>query len=312
MTRSRIKSIRVVKGDKTYHVHGENAGDEGVYLAKGQVHGLYEAPVVTTYKTGAFQRGSRHRHTKWGHRDLALGFHILGTADGEYELNESEFRQCFEYEPDEWDTDPPPTIIEVETTLSGTRSLDVLMWEAPDHDPDLDPIGDQYGNYLFKLRAQQPNWYEDEVISTFTDTTSSASGTITVENPTDQRMLQKWILTRATWTLPDFQWAGPKGARVPAGPNAARTVSGIVVTEGNGGAVVDLDGMELMFRDANDTNILGQLAGRFFNYAIPSYCPSTELPVSYSGAPAGGAMVQLVQPILWSKPWGLELIGGSS
>jgi hypothetical protein len=62
-----------------------------------------------------------------------------------------------------------------------------------------------------------------------------------------------------------------------------------------------------MFRDANNTNLLGQLAGKFFNYAIPPYTPQAGLPVSYTGAPAGGAMVQLVQPRRWSRPWGLEL-----
>jgi hypothetical protein len=76
----------------------------------------------------------------------------------------------------------------------------------------------------------------------------------------------------------------------------------------NGGAVVDLDGNELMFRDANDTNILGQLAGQFFNFPIPPYTPPTDLPVSYTGAPGGGAMVRLVQPRMWSRPWGLERI----
>lgn len=303
-----ITAIRIVKGTTTFHVHGQNAGDEGIYLAQGQVQGVYEAPVTTTYRSSAMQRGSSYRHTRWNHRDLTLGFHIRETLGDYYEFNESEFRRAFEFEPDMWDLNPAPTTIEVETTLSGVRSLDVLMYEAPEFAPDLDPIGQQYGNYIFKLRAPQPFWYEDDVISTFSSTTASASGTVTVANPTDQAMLHKWVLTRATWTLPDYQWAGPKGARVPAGPNGDRTIEDIVVSDANGGAVVDLDGMELMFRDSNNTNILGQLAGRFFNYAIPPYTSATSLPVSYTGAPSGGAMVQLRQPILWSRPWGLEFV----
>jgi hypothetical protein len=85
-------------------------------------------------------------------------------------------------------------------------------------------------------------------------------------------------------------------------------LSGIVVTDVNGGAVADLDRQELMFRDANDTNILGQLAGKFFNYAIPPYTPPTTLPVSYTAAPSGGAAVQLVVPQRWTRPWGMEQI----
>ncbi len=306
-----IVAIRIVKGDTTFHVHGADAGAEGVYLAAGQVHGLYEAPVKTTWKTGAFQEGSRQKANKWLHRDLNIGFHIKETFT-EYDLNESAFRQIFEYEEDKWDTDPQPTTIEVETLNSGTRKLDVLMYEAPDFDPDLDPLMNEYGNHILKLRAGQPFWYEDDYTDTFTSTSSSAPGTVTVQNPTDREAYQKWILTRATWTIPDIQWIGAKGARAPGGPNWNRAISGIVVSSINGGAVVDLDRQELMFRDANDTNILAQMVGKFFNYSIPPYTPATNLSVSFTNAPAGGAMVQLVVPQRWTRPWGMELASSLS
>jgi hypothetical protein len=117
-------------------------------------------------------------------------------------------------------------------------------------------------------------------------------------------MYHKWVLTPATWTLPDFTWSGPKGARTA---NTSRTVPGIAITTTNGGGVVDLDRQELMFRDANNTNLLAQLAGKFFEYPIPPYTPLRFLPVAYSAAPSGGATVQLRQPRRWSRPWGLEL-----
>jgi len=263
--------------------------------------------VKVTYKTGAFQEGARQKAVKWLASDLNLGFYIRDTTT-EYDLNESAFRQIFEYELDPWDPNPPPTTIIVETNMSGIRKLDVLMYEPPDFDPDIDPMLNQFGNYIFKLRAGQPFWYQDDVISTFSSGAGSAAGSVTVSNPTDHRCYQKWILTRAHWGLPDFQWVGPKGARTPGGPNGSRYLGPIIVSDVNGGAVVDLDRQELMFRDANDTNILGQLAGMFFNYEIPPYTQSQTLPVSFDTAPAGGAMAQLVQPRHWSRPWGLELV----
>ena len=306
MTDPGIVAIRIVRGTTTFHVHGDQAGAEGVWLAAGQVEGLYDAPVKTTWKTGAFQEGSWQKYNKWLHRDLSLGFHIRDTFN-QYELNESLFRQCFDYQLDPWEDPPTVTTIEVETTLSGVRKLDVLMYEAPVFTSDLDPLMQQYGNLIFKLRAGQPVWYQDDLVTSFTDTAASLTGVITAENPTDRIAYHKWILTRATWALADWQWVGGRGARVPGGANGTRVITNIVVSDTNGGATVDLDRQNLMFRDANDTNILGQLAGQFFLYPIPPYTPPTALAVGYSAAPAGGAMAQLVIPQRWERPWGLEL-----
>ncbi len=296
-----VTAIRIVKGTKVFHVHGDQAGAEGVWLAKGQVQGLYDATVRTTWKTGAFQVGSTQRGRKFEHRDLILGFHIKDTVTS-WEFNDSQFRRMFDYEEDPWDDNYEPTTIEVETELSGVRKLDVLMHEAPEFDSDLDPQMQQHGNVLFKLRAGQPMWYEDDYTFTFTASGSSGSGTVQVVNNTDQTAYHKFVLTPATWTLPDRDWTGGPGARAVSG---TRNVSGVTITPTNVGGVVDLDRNELMFRDAANTNLLAQLAGKFFEYPIPPYTPLTQLPVSFSGA-SSGASVQVRIPVRWSRPWGLE------
>jgi hypothetical protein len=296
-----VTAIRIVKGTKVFHVHGDQAGAEGVWLAKGQVQGLYDAVVKTTWKTGAFQVGSTQRGRKFEHRDLVLGFHIKETLTS-WEFNDSQFRRIFDYEEDPWDDNYAPTTIEVETDISGVRKLDVLMHEAPDFDTDLDPQMQQHGNVIFKLRAGQPMWYQDDYLFTFTASGSTGSGTVQVVNPTDMTAFHKFVLTPATWTLPDRDWTGGPGARAVSG---SRNVSGITITSGNVGGVVDLDRNELMFRDAANTNLLAQLAGKFFEYPIPPYTPLTQLPVSFSGA-SSGASVQVRIPVRWSRPWGLE------
>jgi hypothetical protein len=216
------------------------------------------------------------------------------------------FRQIFFYEEDQWSTSPKKTSIEVSTEISGTRKLDVLMYEQPDFSPPTDPLKQQYGNLVLKLRAGEPMWYEDNVVDQFTSGATSASGTITVSNPTDQVMYHKWVLTPGIWTLPDFEWVGDPGERIPGGANASRMINDITITSGNGGAVIDLDRQQLMYRDLNNTNILAQMgASKIFNYPIPPYTPEFELPVSYKGQ-VGGATVQLIQPRRWSRPYGLE------
>lgn len=292
-----------------FHTHGDGAGVQGIWNAQGQCRGIYDAPVKTTWKTGAFQDGSTQKAKKVLHRDLELGFHCVETRipPRSAEDNESEFRKIFDYDVDEWDDDPEPTTLHLETERSGERKLDLLLSEAPIFDPDQDPIEQQYINLLLKLRAGQPMWYEDDVIATFQSGAAAASGFIEVENRTDQPMRHKWILTRATWTLPDFSWKGGKYRRRPGGVNAARTITLPPITDVQGGAVVSLDSInDLMIRDAHYTNLLPLLGGKFFQYVIPPYTPKQYLPISYVDAPAGGAMAQLVQPQRWSRPWGLE------
>lgn len=291
-----------------FHTHGREGGQQGIWNAQGQVRGIYDAPVKTTWKTGAFQDGSQQKAKKVLHRDLELGFHCVETRipPRSAEDNESEFRKIFDYEVDEWDDDPEPTTLHLETDKSGERKLDLLMYESPIFEPDVDPIEQQYVNLLLKVRAGQPMWYEDPVITVFKSGSSAASGFIEVENPTDQPMRHKWILTRATWTLPDFSWRGGKYRRRPGGTFKDRLMPMFPITDAQGGVVVSLDKKDLMVRDHNFTNCLPLMGGRLFKFVIPPYTPKQYLPVSYTDAPAGGAMCQLVQPRLWSRPWGLE------
>ena len=315
-----ILAINFIFGGQIFHVYPYAACQEGVFLAMGQFDKVYDAPVKTTWKSGAFQVGSTQKAVKRNQRDMTLGFHIKENVNS-YEFNESMFRQIFQYEIDMLDPNATPTTLAVQTSMSGWRYLDVLLSEEPEFKADLDPIQDQYGNLILKLRAGRPNWrttlmdptnpatitpIDPSLISTFTSTATSAVGWVTVTNPTDQTMYQKWILTVGTFTLPDVQWTGMKNQRVPGGANGTRAVTLAPITAVNGGAVIDLDGSNLMMRDANNTNIIGQNNGNFFVYPIPPYTPPTLLPVSYTAAPSGGAMIQLIQPQMWSRPWGLE------
>ncbi|MFC9768480.1 hypothetical protein [Rhodococcus jostii] len=298
---------------------GADAGSAGVYLGQDQVKGLFDTPTRTFWAQGAHQSGGTMK-AQWDEiRDISLGFHVLtGSSGRATEDILSRFRRAFDYREDPWDHDARLARIEVITDRSGTRCLDVQLYEAPDFNPGTDPIKAGYGNPILPLRAGQPNWYQDDVITSWSTTATSGSGTITVSNPTDQPMKQKWIITRGDWTLPDVSWEGAPGVRVPGVDKLRgrddRDRMILMPTLGaiQGGATVDLDtDKELMVRDAHDTNLLGQMPvpGRYFLYVIPPYTPDTELPVSVTGARGGGvgAMVQLVQPRRWSSCMGLEL-----
>lgn len=304
----KVQGMWITGAGRVVHTHGRSAGSEGVWNAQGQVRGIWDSPVETTYKTGAFQEGSTAKAVKYLHRDMTLGFHITET-DRSMEDNESDFRGMFAYEVDEWDDNPEPTTLHIDTVKSGERRLDLMMYETPEFEPDVDPIEQQYANLILKVRAEQPHWYQPDVRTTFSGGQGSASGFIEVSNPTDRPMKIKWILTRAKWNIPDFSWKGPKYARRPGGVYGTRIIALQPITEIQGGIVISLDtAKDLMVRDHNYTNALPALLpnGQHFIHVVPPYTPKTLLPISYTGAPVGGAMATLVQPRRWSRPWGLE------
>lgn len=295
-------------------VHGEDAGSEGVWLGEDQVKGLFSVPGRTYWKSSQRQIGGTMKGLWYDPRDLSLGFHIVAgrVRGGDQEDILSRFRQAFDFREDQWDHDSRLARIEVIAPSGSARFLDVQLYEMQDFDPGRDPLAMGHGNPVMPLRAGMPFYYEEPEITTWSTTGASGTGEIEVENPTDQPMLQKWIVTRGDWTLPDVSWEGPPYNRQPGVSKMTgrddrdRKILLPSITALEGGATVDLDAMELMIRDAADTNLLGRMPvpGRFFEYCIPPKTQRQTLPVSVANAPAGGAMVQLVQPRWWSEPIG--------
>lgn len=287
-------------------VHGQAAGDRGVFLAESGVMGIYDSPEKQTWKSGARQIGARQLNRKILARDMDLQFICRETPTHSAEENESYLVQAIGYGLDEWDDDARYARLRVTTDCSGWRDLDIVQYEEPDMKSDQDPIMHQLLKPVLKLRSGNPDWYQDDVIST-THFNDDGWGEVTVENPTPRPMLIKWIVTPGLWTLPDFSWRGPKGDRRPGGEDGQLFIACPEVTPGDGGMVIDLDVAELMARSSNNTNILARFGGKFFKHAVPPYTQRQTLPVFCEQVPDSGAVVQLVQPRRWPRPWGLEL-----
>ncbi|WKW84811.1 minor tail protein [Gordonia phage Jamzy] len=307
-------------GGEPIVVHPENESTHGIYLAEGQVKGdIIDAPVTTEWDNLAKQEGGTQRGVDWEFRDITLGFHVTDNRISAEEAD-SILRMAFDYEVDEWDPSPNrQTRLDLEVMggpFSGTmRSLDLLMHEQIGLEFDRDPMIDQYTNPQLELRAGQPMWYEDTVISAV-DIPASATGTwtgqIPVENRTDRAMRHSWVVaagTGAQATLPDFSWVGKRGARVPAGPYATRTIKLPTILAGSGGIRVTLERGKVMVEDKNGTNAMGRMPvpGQYFMHRIPPYTRRTMLPVRVDNLPAGGGRIELRQPQLWSRPYGLEM-----
>lgn len=287
-------------------VHGVGAGDRGVWIAEGGVRGIYDSPEKQTWKSGARQIGAKQVNRKILARDIDLQFICKETASHTAEQNESFLVQAIGFGLDRYDDNAKYARLRVTTDSSGWRDLDIVQYEEPEIGTPQDPIMHQLIRPTLKLRSGNPDWYCDDVISTC-EWSEDGWGEVTVENPTPRPMLHKWVATQGTWTLPDFSWKGGKGNRFPGGDHSTRMVTFPALTSGDGGMVVDLDLSELHLRSGNGTNLLARFGGKHLIHEIPEYTQKTTLPVFCENVPDEGAMIQLVQPRKWPRPWGLEL-----
>lgn len=295
-----------------WDIAGPAAGRQGAIIAAEQVDGIYDAPISQEWSESADEIGGTHEHTSFGIREMMLGFHLF---DDEYPgpagRLESNFRMAFSMQRDPWDRNFRHTRLVCKTPeLSGVRMLTAQMYEAPEIDLGDDRIDEEYFNVKYLLRAGNPMWMAKKDVTEFFTTGSSATGTITVSNPTDQPLPLTWILEGegAEFDIPDPSWVGKPGEREPGGDQADRSIPlpKILATDG-GGVTITRDRKKLHAVAKSGANYLVRMNGNWVQHEIPPYTPETELPISVTGA-VDGAMAQLVQRRAWSRPWGLELV----
>lgn len=297
-------SILGAGGGPEIHVDGDQMGAEGIALGAGQVEGIYHAPVDQEWTHARQQRGGSLAGIEYPERDMQLGFHV-DDWDGSWSEADDLLRSCFTYQLDPWWPGDTLARIAVETPDS-YRTLSVQMYDEPQFAPEFDPDEEQYGNVFYKLRAAQPFWESKEVVTSWQTGATSGSGSIAVSNPTGVEMCQYWVLTPGTWTIPDFSWTGAPRKRVPGGLYATRKLTLQPVTTAMQSLTIDLDPMHVMMQSKDGQNVMGQVGGGYyFMHTIPPHTPLTQLPISVTAAPAGGARAELHQPRLWHN-----MIGG--
>lgn len=294
-------SIIGAGGGQEIIVNGPGAGGDNITLGENQVQGIYETPVDVEYARARKQRGATFKGLELPDRQMQLGFNVVRGQGRSWSDGHQLLRSSFTYQLDPWwDEDELARIVAgVENDI---RELHVAMSEEPEFAPEYDPQSQGYGNVFYKLIAAQPLWESPTVVTEWETGVASGSGLIACSNPTDQTMYQTWKLTRGIWTVPDVSWSGAPRRRVPGGKYPNRSIPLQPITSDHGTVQISLDPMEVMFRDAGKTNVTGQVGGSyFFMHAIPPHTPETMLPISVTGAPAGGARAELHQPRLWGS-----------
>lgn len=283
-------------------INGRGVDRDAITLATSP-KGIYDAPVTTTYKASAAQRGATYHGKRFLKRDITFAVSIHGATAEDWEDRDAAWREAWDYELDPWDPDATLTKMQISTDRT-TRWLWLALDKSIELESDRDPHILRKSVVPMAVTAAQPMWEETPKVTVFETGQGGGEGFVEVSNPTDVEMAHKWVVTRGRWTLPDFSWHGKKHHRTPGGPYAARTITLPLLTDLEGGARIDLDPITMHVRDLHGTNLIGRMGGFHFMHRIPPKTPPTRLPVKVTDAPAGGARVELHQPRLWLRPWG--------
>ncbi len=279
-----------------FTISGPGMGDQGVILGT-DLEGIYDAPVKTIYTEHAHQIGASYAGMRYLKRDIVFGVWIDGFNGDSWQFNDSEWRKAWSYDRD--------TKIWVTTQESGRRCLKARLSEQPQFKPEKDPNLSKSARVVMTIVSGDPWWYEErDYTSTWVlSAGTSGSGTVTVDNPTDQPVWMKWVLQGgARWTIPDFSFGDNTFGR--AVQDKDRKIQMPKQKPGQEFRI-DTDPHEDMLRDPAGTQVWSLMGGVTFNYPLPAYTKKVQLPVSVTEADAGvGVQVRCAHA--WSRPWGLE------
>lgn len=271
---------------RIWHIHGTAAGAEGVGLLKG-AEGFWEAPLKAIWLQGAFQEGATYLGFKTEPLDVILPIGIRGNSTAEWSSTDTAFRNDL--------GDPDTEFTLVAHSPSGTRRLALRLTDAPVSVRDTDPSTDFYTRLVVQARAGWPRWVAEAETSVFTAQAASASGTVTVSNPTDTWLYPQWVCEApGKWVIPDFSFHDDDQAdRVIATPTLA---TGQTLT-------IDTYPAHEPYVAADGSNIAGRFGGVTFVNAVPPHTPPTQIPVSVTGAKPGASCLLRMERN-WRRPRG--------
>lgn len=296
-------------------VAGDDGGHEGVELNTGP-QGLQEAPRSGIWQQSAWQEGATFLGATVEPLDLVLSFQIWGDEENWQDVA-SRFRAAWDYE--------KQTTIRV-TTESGTRELDVQLFEAPQRDSEKDPRFIQYSLDMFTVRAAWPFWRGEDYSDSFTvelherpveddsawgklsaalrtllklepEVENYSEGYVTIANPTDVPMWPQWACTApGRWGIPDFSFEGDTVTK--------RSITTPTLAAGED-LSIDTYPRNEPYVAANGSNVAGRFGGVLFLNPIPPKTPPTKVPVVYVGDDAEAAATVRLREY-WNGPWGGE------
>lgn len=297
-----ILEIEGVSGT-TITLAGAGKGDHGCWIAEGGVEDLVTQTFETHYTSHAFQLGADFVGVRYPPMRPVLSIHVKATETSSFEENLATLQRALSAK--------RQARIWIETP-STRRWLSVRLESNLRIDVKQDPGRNHYAFVVVPLIAADPHWYEKDKTSSWispTDTSggSTASGYVTVHNPTDKDIWLQWVVQAATgakWTIPDLSWGDDRFVRGTADANRKITLPALQAGEHLRIDTSD-SAKDPQVTSSTDTQIYLRMNGVTFLYPVPARTKKTEIPVSVTKAPAGvGIQVRCPQP--WSSAIGSQ------
>lgn len=277
-----------VNGD-VLHLHGDHAAAEGVGLLVDP-EGLWEAPMSSVWMQGAFQEGASYLGFRTEPLDVILPLGVRGDGAIQWGMNDNRLRNAL--------GDPDSEFELVSYSPSGGRRVKLRLTDAPELAASVDPHFSGVSQYVVQARAGWPRWVGGTATSSFTASSATDSGFVTVSNPTDTPLYLQWVCEApGRWEIPDFSWRDDEWSdRIIVTP-----------TLGTGEDLsIDTYPAREPYTAANGSNIAGRFAGVMFLHSVPPHTPETQIPVAVTNGRSGvSCMVRMVRN--WRRPFGGDL-----
>ncbi|MFT4202199.1 hypothetical protein [Gordonia sp. (in: high G+C Gram-positive bacteria)] len=182
-------------------------GDEGIELDVSPT-GMFSTGYTMKTISGAFQIGGRQAGYDVPVRELTLPFNLYETDTQTIEETISRFRRMWGSAP----FDLHNVRFKHTTELSGLRWLNVYASKEIGFSPQKDWNLQGFARAVVTATALNP-MYESTMAQDSWSNPSAGEhvGSVTISNPTDQRLWLEWTLDPATsWRFPDFSFGNEK------------------------------------------------------------------------------------------------------
>lgn len=263
-------------------VLGPNKGAQGVCMLQ-TFTGLYHAPRTPVRQSWAYQEGSTPSDfPRVDERTIDIRLSTQGATQLDWERVDSMLWSVLRFDQD--------CILRMNSKIGPPRELKIRLDRKPKDTMTLDTAYQNLMVWEITLVACDPWWYSTTLTSSWTNTSGTGTGFVTLQNPADVECWVQWACNQIVsgtqvWTLPDGVALWPAGSTDSngddiSGTNVTHTLPSLTAGQE---FLVDTYPLNptLMVRDGSQA--WARMKAEAFLYSLAPRTPPTQVPVKVTG-----------------------------